>query len=183
MNESNISGNRTTQPKGTPTAGGRSRWQLPALLVIVLVAVVPVVNHFMNRREVRQIAPSADENRSAAAKDATTTGQAVSLTVEFADRPARNWPDIAWRDALIIGLAQALALFPGISRSGMTIGAGLFVGLKREAAARFSFLMATPIILGAGIWKGRELLGGGLAADDALPLAVGLVAAALSGVS
>ena len=102
---------------------------------------------------------------------------------ELVGRRNREMPDMAWRDAVIIGLAQALALFPGISRSGITIGAGLFVGLKREAAARFSFLMATPIILGAGIWKGRELLGGGLAAGDALPLFVGLVAAALSGLA
>jgi undecaprenyl-diphosphatase len=100
---------------------------------------------------------------------------------ELVGRRNRDMPDMAWRDAAIIGVAQALALFPGISRSGITIGAGLFVGLRREAAARFSFLMATPIILGAGLWKGRELVGGGLAAGDALPLLVGLVAAAASG--
>lgn len=101
---------------------------------------------------------------------------------ELVGRRNREMPDMAWRDAVIIGLAQALALFPGISRSGITIGAGLFVGLKREAAARFSFLMATPIILGAGLWKGRELVGGGLPSGDVLPLIVGLVAAAVSGV-
>src|SRR4051794_10262264 len=101
---------------------------------------------------------------------------------ELVGRRNRDMPDMAWRDAVIIGLAQALALFPGISRSGITIGAGLFVGLRREAAARFSFLMATPIIAGAGLWKGRELLGGGLSANDVVPLIVGLVAAAVSGV-
>jgi undecaprenyl-diphosphatase len=100
---------------------------------------------------------------------------------ELVGRRNREMPDMAWRDAVIIGLAQALALFPGISRSGITIGAGLFVGLKREAAARFSFLMATPIILGAGLWKGRELIGGGLTSGDVLPLIVGLLAAAISG--
>src|SRR6185369_9775350 len=108
-------------------------------------------------------------------------GAVILGLAELVGRRNREMPDMAWRDAVIIGLAQALALFPGISRSGITIGAGLFVGLKREAAARFSFLMATPIILGAGLWKGRELLGGGLAAGDVLPLVVGLVAAAISG--
>jgi undecaprenyl-diphosphatase len=100
---------------------------------------------------------------------------------ELVGRRNRDMAELHWRDALVIGVAQALALFPGISRSGITIGAGLFVGLRREAAARFSFLMATPIILGAGLWKSRELLGGGLAANDVLPLIVGLVAAAVSG--
>ena len=55
--------------------------------------------------------------------------------------------------ALTIGIAQALALVPGISRSGISISAGLFVGLTRESAARFSFLMATPIIAAAGIFE------------------------------
>ncbi|MEP7159264.1 MAG: undecaprenyl-diphosphate phosphatase, partial [Chloroflexota bacterium] len=76
---------------------------------------------------------------------------------------------------------QALALFPGISRSGITISAGLFLGLKRDAAARFSFLMATPIIAGAGLWKLRELVSGDAGAFDASVLAAGLLAAAISG--
>ena len=64
------------------------------------------------------------------------------------------------RGALGIGVAQALALFPGISRSGITISAGLFPGLTREAAARFSFLMATPITAGAVLCEGVKLVRG-----------------------
>ena len=60
--------------------------------------------------------------------------------------------------ALGIGVAQVLALVPGISRSGISISAGLFLGLTREAAARFSFLMATPVVAGAGLWEARKLL-------------------------
>ena len=64
--------------------------------------------------------------------------------------------------ALIIGFAQALALIPGVSRSGSTITAGLFVGLKREPAARFSFLLATPVILGAGLKKVYDAMQAGV---------------------
>ena len=60
--------------------------------------------------------------------------------------------------AVTIGLSQALALLPGISRSGATISAGLALGLTRESAARFSFLLATPITLGAGLYGSRKLL-------------------------
>ena len=65
--------------------------------------------------------------------------------------PARPEEDITWRDALLMGCFQALALVPGASRSGVTITAGLFAGLSRPAAARFSFLLSLPSILGAGL--------------------------------
>jgi undecaprenyl-diphosphatase len=84
-------------------------------------------------------------------------------------------------DAAVIGIAQALALFPGISRSGITIAAGLFRGLKRDAAARFAFLMGIPIIAGAGLWKTRVIISGGAGDIDLVVLAAGVVAAALSG--
>ncbi len=68
---------------------------------------------------------------------------------------------INWRKALIIGCAQALALIPGISRSGSTIAAGLFQGIKREEAARFSFLLGLPAILGAGLITALKVSDGG----------------------
>jgi undecaprenyl-diphosphatase len=77
-----------------------------------------------------------------------------------------------------IGLAQALALVPGTSRSGVTISAGLFERITREAAARFSFLLSIPAILGAGILKLDELSG---ATETPAQLAVGTLAAAVSG--
>jgi undecaprenyl-diphosphatase len=110
-------------------------------------------------------------------------GAAVLAVAEVVGRRSRDLEDLRWRDAVVIGIAQAFALFPGISRSGITIAAGLFVGLEREAAARFSFLMATPIIAGAGLWKARELLGGGLASSDVAPLAIGLLASAIAGLA
>jgi undecaprenyl-diphosphatase len=63
----------------------------------------------------------------------------------------KNLDHIKWLDALIIGCSQALAVIPGVSRSGSTMGAGLLLGFKREDAAKFSFLMSAPIIFGAGL--------------------------------
>ena len=84
--------------------------------------------------------------------------------------------------ALAVGLAQALAVLPGVSRSGSTITAGLFVGLKREAAARFSFLLGTPIIIGSGLKKGYDVLKvGGIPADQQAGFAIGFVIAVISG--
>ena len=84
-------------------------------------------------------------------------------------------------DAVTIGVAQAVALFPGFSRSGITIATGLFRGLRRDEAARFSFLMGTPIIAGATLWKAREIVAGGGAGVEWLPLIAGLVGATLAG--
>lgn len=88
---------------------------------------------------------------------------------------------LRWPDALLVGLAQGLALLPGISRSGSTISAGLAVGLQREAAARFSFLLATPITLGAGLYGSRRLFDEQLSGVEWLAAGIGLVAAAVAG--
>jgi undecaprenyl-diphosphatase len=110
-------------------------------------------------------------------------GAVILFVAERAARHTRKMSELRVVDALGIGLAQALALFPGISRSGITIAAGLFLGLERAAAARFAFLMGTPIIAGAGLWKLREIVGGGAAAFDPLVLVAGVVASALSGLA
>lgn len=70
----------------------------------------------------------------------------------------RDEHSLSWRDVVIIGIAQALALIPGTSRSGITITAALMLGLKREAAARFSFLLSIPVILLAGGLETIELI-------------------------
>ena len=84
-------------------------------------------------------------------------------------------------DGVFIGVAQMFALFPGISRSGVTIAAGLARGLERDAAARFAFLMGIPIIAGAGMWKTREVVSGEAGDIDLVVLAAGVIAAAVSG--
>ena len=85
------------------------------------------------------------------------------------------------RDAAIIGAGQAIALFPGISRSGITIAGGLFLGLERDAAARFSFLMSVPVIAGAGLWKARTIVGSGIGGAQVSELAVGVLTSAIFG--
>lgn len=89
------------------------------------------------------------------------------------------------RDALYIGLAQALAIFPGVSRSGSTITTGLALGFEREAAAKFSFLLSAPIIAGAGLKSALELARsitmGTIASPELVIFPVGLVAASLTG--
>jgi len=79
-----------------------------------------------------------------------------AVVLGWADRMGakrRDEGQLRWRDAVVMGLAQAAALIPGVSRSGGTISAGLFLGLTREAAARFSFLLAIPAVLGSGFYE------------------------------
>ncbi|MGB9691013.1 MAG: undecaprenyl-diphosphatase UppP [Candidatus Sumerlaeaceae bacterium] len=99
------------------------------------------------------------------------------LIAERVGKQARGEEQITYLDALMIGSAQALAVIPGVSRSGITILVGLLLGLRRPAAARFSFLLATPIIFGAVLLKVKDLQ----ASDLGLPLFAGVVSAAVVG--
>lgn len=96
-------------------------------------------------------------------------------------KKTRDIAQVGLKDALVIGFMQALALIPGVSRSGITMTAGLMTGLQRQAAARFSFLLAAPITLGAGIYKLRHIFFSGLSADDASRFAAGMVLSAVAG--
>ncbi len=92
---------------------------------------------------------------------------------------ARVLENLGVRDAIWVGLAQALALIPGTSRSGITMTAGLMLGFEREAAARFSFLLSIPVILGAGLFKGLDLAQTGTPASWEL-VGLGALLSALS---
>jgi undecaprenyl-diphosphatase len=107
-------------------------------------------------------------------------GGVILFVAERAARHTRRMDELRLRDALFIGFAQALALFPGISRSGITISAGLLMGLERPAAARFAFLMGTPIIAAAGLWKMREFLDGSVGVFEPIVLAAGMIASAVA---
>ncbi len=93
----------------------------------------------------------------------------------------RQASTLTFREAFGIGLAQAAALVPGVSRSGATITLGLFLGLRREEAARFSFLMSVPIIAGAGTLQLGEVVSEGMGAYDTLLFGVGFVSSAVVG--
>jgi undecaprenyl-diphosphatase len=108
----------------------------------------------------------------------------IALVMWWADsRSSLDRPidQVTLKDALLIGCAQAVALVPGVSRSGITIITALFRDLKREAAARFSFLLATPIVAGAGLKKALELRQTGIPPEMHIPFLLGMAIAAASG--
>ena len=100
---------------------------------------------------------------------------------EAVGRRTRQASKLTFVEAVGIGLAQAAALVPGVSRSGATITLGLFLGLRREEAAKFSFLMSVPIIAGAGTLQLGEVVSEGMSAYDTLLFVVGFVTSAFVG--
>ena len=103
------------------------------------------------------------------------------IVAEAAGRHSRQASKLGFAEAVGIGLAQAAALVPGVSRSGATITLGLFLGLRREEAARFSFLMSVPIIAGAGTLQMGEVVSEGMDAFEALIFGAGFVSSAVVG--
>ncbi|MBI4412480.1 MAG: undecaprenyl-diphosphate phosphatase [Deltaproteobacteria bacterium] len=107
----------------------------------------------------------------------------LGLILLYADsrmRDGKVLKKITWRDALIVGFSQALALVPGVSRSGITITAGLFCGFSRSTAAFFSFLLAMPITLGACVFKMKHLFENGAGGVEWTGIAVSAVVGFLS---
>ena len=109
-------------------------------------------------------------------------GGAIMWLADHWGSQKKDVDDVTFPIATGLGVAQAIALVPGISRSGISISAARFAGLNREAAARFSFLMATPITLGAAIFEVRKLITGEAGVPVEIgPLVVGMLAAFVSG--
>ena len=110
---------------------------------------------------------------------------AALFAAERLARHLRKLNEVSLRDAILIGLAQSFAIFPGVSRSGSTITAGLALGLEREAAARFSFLLSVPIIAGAGAKSVLNIFSaieaGALTQQELVLFPIGFLAAAISG--
>ena len=105
------------------------------------------------------------------------------LVLAWADRlpQRRDLDGVRLRDGLYIGLAQAVALAPGTSRSGITISAARYLGFDRESAARVSFLLLVPVTIGAGLVKAYDAVNVGLPDGVALPIIVGMIASAVTG--
>jgi undecaprenyl-diphosphatase len=154
----------------------RARWRMPALIVLgtAPAAIAGVLFQSSIERELRGPLVVAT---------GLVVGSIVFVAAEAIARQRRAMTEVGVADAIFIGIAQAIALIPGISRSGITISAGLVRELRREDATRFAFLLATPVILGAGAKtlldarKAAELL----AAPDVL--AVGFVLSFVSGLA
>src|SRR5262245_27709645 len=112
-----------------------------------------------------------------------TTLAGFGILLWLADRFGRRQRDeysVTWRDAALIGIAQAMALVPGTSRSGITMTAGLSVGLTREAAARYSFLLAVPGTALAGAYETLKMFRAAIPIDWS-PVIIGVIVAAISG--
>jgi undecaprenyl-diphosphatase len=107
----------------------------------------------------------------------------VMLWADITAKQNKKMADLRWPGALGIGVAQAVALSPGVSRSGITMVTGLFMGLDRESTARYSFLLSVPVVGGAATLKVAQLVKDGMPPHMAAPFMVGLVAAAVSGLA
>ena len=105
-------------------------------------------------------------------------GGVLFLVVERRCRPERDLDQISFGSAIAVGLAQSLALIPGVSRAGITIATGMMMNLRREEAARFSFLLAVPIMLGAGAKKVIDLRDVSLGTDEQVLLFAGTLVSA-----
>jgi len=105
----------------------------------------------------------------------------VLVAAEIVGRRKKTLDDISWGDAITVGVAQAFAIVPGVSRSGSTISAGLFLSMKRDTAARFSFYLSAPIIAGAVGKKIIDILKSGLAVDQLNPFIIGIVSSGIIG--
>ncbi len=103
---------------------------------------------------------------------------AIMVIAEKMASARKNELNLGWKEALFIGLAQAAAILPGLSRSGLTISAGLLSGLSRESSARFSFLLGIPIIFGSFLFELKEV---SQAQIDFLPFLIGIIVSFLTG--
>ncbi len=148
---------------------------------LVLLACVPggILGLILDKSGVENRSPVADAWFNALL---LIVAGLVLLWSDRAGRQNREVEDVNATDSWIVGAAQALALFPGVSRSGATMTAGLFRGMTRESAARFSFLMSLPITLAATLWKCHSASKGGWEAVGASPLSL-LLGIVVSGVS
>ena len=159
---------------GVASLGGR--WSADARLAwAVVVGTVPVViAGFLGKVFIEQHLRSP----LVIATTAVVFGLLL-LWADVAGRKRRDEHTIGWRDAALVGVAQALALIPGTSRAGITMTAGLMLGLTREAAARFSFLLSVPTLIASGVLVTRDLV----RSDEAVAWGTLGLGAVLAGIS
>ena len=123
-------------------------------LLVVLATIPAVVVGFALEKRLAEVFGKAE----IAAFFLIANGFVLYFSDQIAGKATASLDELNWKGALAVGVAQCFALIPGFSRSGLTIAAGVVAGLSHEAAARFSFLMATPIILGATVLEAPKLM-------------------------
>ncbi|MEO8096739.1 MAG: undecaprenyl-diphosphatase UppP [Acidobacteriota bacterium] len=162
---------------GMQSGGDETIRQNPKLLWLLVLATVPA----------GIIGLLFEEQAEAAGNNLYMIGFwsiTMGLFMAWADRTGKqrsNLSHVSAADAITIGAAQALAVMPGVSRSGITMSVGLLKGLDRYAAARFSFFLSTPIIGGAALKKFYDIYKHGLDPDIRLAFAVGIAVSAITG--
>jgi len=155
--------------KVPPTADGRLAW----LFVLATLPAAAVGALFEDQIDTRLGTPTIIA--------ISLIGFGVLLAVADRTLGRRKVDGFRAKDALLVGAAQALALNPGTSRSGITMTAGRFLGFDREAAVRISFVMSIPVIFGAVVFKFAGLISDGIPDGLVVPLIVGIVTSGLSG--
>ena len=141
--------------RGVSTREGKLGWMLIAATIPIGVLGVLLRHHIESNWRTMPVIASA----------LIALGIVLALA-EWTERrrsqrgqPLRELNELGWRDAIVVGCCQSLALVPGASRSGSTITGGLFLGMKRDTAARFSFLMSLPAVFAAGVFELRKFRG------------------------
>jgi undecaprenyl-diphosphatase len=162
---------------GVKTSGDPTIAQNPRLLWLLVAATIPagVIGLLFEKQ-----AEEAGNNLFLIGSLSIVMGL-LMLWAERTGRQKKDLSHVSTADALAIGAAQALAVMPGTSRSGITISLGMFRDLDRYAAARFSFLLSTPIIGGAALKNFVDIYKHGLAADQRAAFAVGIAVSAITG--
>ncbi len=143
----------------------------------IIIGSIPVVIIGLGFKDV--IEGALTKNLYVIAGSLITLGVILAIA-EKLGKFKKDLDSIKWYDALIVGFAQSLALIPGSSRSGTTITAGIFLGFKRETAARFSFLLSVPAILGSGLLQLYEALEY-IDTSGIITLVIATIASAISG--
>ena len=144
-------------------------------LYIILATIPGGIAGFLFER-------AADELGTPTVIATTLIGVALLMrAAELGGMRKKDLETMTMSDALTVGFAQALAIIPGVSRSGVTITAGLFRGMTRKAAAQYSFLLSAPIVGGAVVKKLMDIAIEGLPPDQGLPFAVGIIVSAFFG--
>ncbi len=131
---------------------------------------------------IKKLIPDFDNSPIRSLEAIAIASIVMSLLLGLAEqlgKRQRDFENLKMRDGVLMGLTQALSLIPGVSRSGCTLTGGLFMGLQREAAARFSFLLGIPAITLAGLVELKDFLGVGLSSAAIVPLVAGVISATI----